>query len=82
MATEKKTLYRSRDERMIAGVCGGLAEYFEIDATLVRLLFVAAALLGGPGLLAYLICLVLMPLEPTDEPIPASPVAPEQEKSE
>ena len=82
MMVEKKKLYRSRDERMIAGVCGGLAEYFEIDATLVRLLFVATALLGGPGLLAYLICLVFMPLEPGGEPPPDSPAEPEQKQSE
>lgn len=64
MTEEKKKLYRSRSERMVSGVCGGLAEYFDIDPTVVRLLFVAGTLIGGPGLIAYLICMVLMPLEP------------------
>lgn len=60
-----KRLYRSRDERLIAGVAGGLANYFNIDPTLVRLAFVALTLAGsGSGLLAYLILLILMPLEP------------------
>ncbi len=59
-----KRLYRSRDERMIAGVAGGLAEYFGIDPTLVRLAFVAFTLAGGSGVLAYLILAIIMPLEP------------------
>lgn len=60
-----KRLYRSRDERMIAGVAGGIAQYFSIDPTLVRLAFVGFTLAGGgSGLLAYLILAVLMPLEP------------------
>ncbi|HLA98251.1 MAG TPA: PspC domain-containing protein [Anaerolineales bacterium] len=67
MTTEYKRLYRSTKERMIAGVCGGLAEYFGIDPTLVRLLFVLAALAGGPGLLAYLIMLIVVPEEPVEE---------------
>jgi phage shock protein C len=67
MTTETRKLYRSKDDRMLAGVCGGLAEYFKIDATVVRLLFVIGTVLGGPGLLAYIICLVLMPLEPEVE---------------
>jgi phage shock protein C len=49
---------------MIAGVCGGIAEYFSIDPTLVRIAFVILALSGGPGAIAYLILLVLIPMEP------------------
>lgn len=64
MAGEYRKLYRSRKERMIAGVCGGLGEYFGIDPTLVRLLFVIGTLFGGPGLLAYLIMLIVVPEEP------------------
>jgi len=64
MAETYKKLYRSRKERMIAGVCGGLGEYFGIDPTLVRLLFVFTALAGGPGLVAYIILLVVVPEEP------------------
>ena len=60
-----KRLYRSRDERMVAGVAGGIAQYFNIDPTLVRLGFVAFSLAsGGTGLLAYLILAIVMPLEP------------------
>lgn len=61
---EPKRLYRSRSERMLAGVCGGLAEYFQVDPTLVRLVFVFFALFGGPGFLAYLIMWVVVPEEP------------------
>jgi phage shock protein C len=64
MSAEYKRLYRSRKERMIAGVCGGLGEYFGIDPTLVRILFVVGMLMGGPGLLAYLILLIVVPEEP------------------
>ncbi len=73
MTTEYKRLYRSRKERMFAGVCGGVAEYFGIDPTLVRLFFVFAALFGGPGLLAYLIMMIVVPeesLEQTDPVVP------------
>ena len=64
MSTDIKRLYRSKSERMIAGVCGGLAEYFNIDSTIIRLLFVAAALFGGPGLILYLVMWILVPEEP------------------
>lgn len=61
-----KRLYRSRDERMVAGVAGGIAQYFNVDPTLVRLAFVAFTLAGsGAGLLAYLTLAALVPLEPT-----------------
>jgi phage shock protein C len=66
MTTEYKRLYRSRTDRMIAGVCGGLGEYFGIDPTLVRLLFVFAALFYGPGVLAYLILMLVVPEEPQE----------------
>lgn len=56
-----KRLYRSREERMIAGVCGGLGEYLEIDPTIVRLLWVVAAFVAGGGILAYLIAWVVVP---------------------
>jgi phage shock protein C len=60
-----KRLYRSRDDRMIAGVAGGIAQYLNIDPTLVRVAFVALTLAGGgTGLLAYLILAIVMPLEP------------------
>jgi phage shock protein C len=78
MNTQPKKLYRSRKARMVAGVCGGLAEYFNIDPTLVRLLFVFATLAGGPGLLAYIILLIVVPETPIIDEFPPIPVeAPE-----
>ncbi len=69
MSAEYRKLYRSRNERMIAGVCGGLGEYFGIDPTLVRLLFVVATLFGGPmGPLAYLIFMIAVPNETEVQP--------------
>ena len=65
MSDEIKRLYRSRDERMLGGVCGGLAEYLHTDPTLIRVLFVLFALAGGPGIIAYLIMWVIVPLEPS-----------------
>ncbi|ETO93406.1 PspC domain-containing protein [Legionella oakridgensis] len=59
-----KKLYRSRRERMLAGVCGGLAQYFEIDPTWMRLIFILFFFLGGSALLAYVILWILVPLEP------------------
>jgi phage shock protein C len=65
MSAKFKQLYRSRENRMIGGVCGGLGEYFDIDPTLVRVLFVFGAFLGVPGalVLIYLVMLVLVPQE-------------------
>jgi phage shock protein C len=59
-----KKLYRSRRERMIAGVCGGLAEHFGIDPTWVRLLFVLFFFIGGSALLIYVILWLIVPLAP------------------
>lgn len=66
MAKQYQKLYRSRENRMLGGVCGGLGEYFDIDPTLVRLLFVFGAFLGIPGalVLIYLVMLILVPQEP------------------
>ena len=58
-----KKLHKSQSQKMIAGVCGGIAEYFETDPTLVRLGFVVFSLLGGSGLLAYFIAAVIIPNE-------------------
>jgi len=57
-------LYRSRKERMIAGVCGGLAEHFGMDPTWIRLLFILFFFLGGFALLIYLIMWAIVPLAP------------------
>ncbi len=57
-----KRLYRSKKDRMIAGVCGGLAEYFKIDPVIVRIIAVLLLLPGGlPGLLPYLLFWVIVP---------------------
>lgn len=60
-APQSNALYRPNDDRMLAGVCGGIARYFSIDATLVRAAWVLFTLLGGSGLLAYLIAWLVMP---------------------
>jgi len=59
-----KRLYRSANDRMIAGVCAGLGQYLNIDPTVVRLIFLLLLFLGGNGLLIYLILWLLMPVEP------------------
>lgn len=59
-----KKLYRSRNEKMLGGVCGGLAEYFGIDPTWVRLIFIFFSLLAGFALILYLIMWVVVPLRP------------------
>ena len=64
MSNDVPRLYRSRTDRMIGGVCGGLGKYLNVDPTLVRLVFALTALFGGPGLLAYLIMLIVVPEEP------------------
>ena len=64
MSEATKKLYRSRTERWLAGVCGGLGQYFGIDATLVRVLFVIFALTFGSGFLIYLVLWIIIPNEP------------------
>jgi phage shock protein C len=59
-----RKLYRSRSNRMLAGVCGGVAQYFNVDATLIRVLFVLLAVLGGSGLLLYLAMWIIVPNQP------------------
>lgn len=59
-----KKLYRSNTDRKLCGVCGGLAEYFDIDPTIIRLIFVFLTLFGGGGLLIYLICALVIPKSP------------------
>jgi phage shock protein C len=59
-----RKLYRSKANRQIAGVCGGLAEYFNVDAILIRVLFVLLAVLGGSGLVLYVAMWIIVPKEP------------------
>lgn len=56
-----KKLYRSSTNSMLAGVCGGIGEYFNIDPTLVRLAWVLFSVLGGAGVLAYIIAAIIIP---------------------
>lgn len=62
---EPKKLYRSRSNAMISGVCGGLAEYVGMDPTIMRLLYVLLSIFsaGFPGLLFYIIAMLIIPLE-------------------
>jgi len=66
MTEEKKKLQRSRDDRWLAGVCGGLGEYFNIDGTLVRVLFILFGFAVGGGFLVYIILWIIMPEAPDD----------------
>ncbi len=59
-----RKLYRSVTDKMLAGVCGGLAEYFSIDPVIVRLIFVLAVIFGGSGILAYIILWIIIPQKP------------------
>lgn len=65
MNSEKKTLMRSRTDRKLFGVSGGLGEYFNVDSSIVRLVFIALFLLGSIGLWAYLLAALIMPLNPS-----------------
>jgi phage shock protein C len=58
---EVRKLYRSQTQRMIAGVCGGLAEYFNLDATLMRVLFLLLAVFGGSGIVIYIVMWIIVP---------------------
>ena len=71
-------LERSNANRVIAGVCGGIAEYLAVDATLVRVVFVVLGFFGGIGLLAYIVLLILMPLPGRPAPFTSTtpPAAP------
>jgi phage shock protein C len=59
-----KRVYRSRTDKKIAGVCGGLAQYFDIDPVIVRLCWLLFVLLGGSGIVLYIIAWIVIPLEP------------------
>lgn len=59
-----KRLYKSNKDKMFAGVCGGIAEYFDIDPVIVRLLFVIFFFIGGAAILAYLVGMIILPQSP------------------
>ena len=62
----KKKLYKSRKNKMIGGVCGGLAEYLEMDPTIVRIIAIILGLVKGVGLLAYIVACIVMPFNEED----------------
>ena len=63
-AIMEKKLYKSNQNKMIDGVCGGIAEYFGIDPTVVRLIWALFSLMGGCGILAYIIAAIIIPRNP------------------
>ncbi len=60
----EKKLYKSRTDKKLDGVCAGIGEYFDIDPTLIRLLWIIATFFAGAGLLAYIIAAIIMPRKP------------------
>jgi len=60
----EKRLYRSRTDKIVAGVCGGFAKYFDIDPVIIRLFWVATFFLAGAGVLLYIVAWIIMPEEP------------------
>jgi phage shock protein C len=62
-----KRLYKSNTDKKIDGVCGGIGEYLNIDSTLVRLCWIIFVCMGGSGIIAYIICAILMPRNPGHE---------------
>lgn len=72
-AAPPKKLLRSSTDKKIAGVCAGLAEYFDLDVTLLRLVWVLLVLFGGTGLLAYVVAWIVIPLAPGPVRPAASP---------
>ena len=58
---ERKRLYKSRNNKMICGVCAGIADYFNVDPSIVRVLWAVLALAAGTGVLAYIACAIILP---------------------
>lgn len=58
---ERKRLYKSRNNKMVCGVCAGIADYFNIDPSIVRVLWAVLALAAGTGILAYIACAIILP---------------------
>lgn len=83
---EKKRLYKSRKNKMIGGVCGGLAEYFNMDPTIVRIVAALLCLLKGAGLIVYIIACLVMPYDDEDfseeetENLKSANINPDEEK--
>ena len=67
-----KKLYRSTDDKVIAGVCGGLGEYFDIDSTIIRIVFILLAVSGGSGIIIYLVMALIVPTKKGSSDIKAN----------
>lgn len=65
----KERLYRSRGDKMIAGICGGMGEYFKIDPVIIRLVFVILAFIQGIGIIAYILLWIIVPMEGKEKPV-------------
>jgi phage shock protein C len=59
-----KKLYKSRTDKKIDGVCAGIAKYLNLDPTIIRLLWIIMVVAAGSGVLAYILCMIIMPVEP------------------
>ena len=82
MADEVKKLYRSKDDRWLGGVCGGIAKYFNVDSTIIRVLFILLALIIGGGILVYIILWIVIPEEPADSVAATPAEEPDEAPSE
>jgi phage shock protein PspC (stress-responsive transcriptional regulator) len=69
-----RKLYKSRRNKVIDGVCGGIAEYFDVDTTIVRILWILITLMGGSGFILYIVAMIIMPVNPAHiiVPIPSA----------
>ncbi len=67
----QKKLYRSKSNRMLVGVCGGVAEYFNIDPTVVRVIWAVTSLFAFAGVVAYVVCAFVIPEKPDGEIVDA-----------
>lgn len=61
----EKKLYKSSDDKIIDGVCAGIAEFFGVDSTLIRVLWAVLSIFAGAGVLAYIVCALIMPRKPS-----------------
>lgn len=61
---EQKKIYKSNVDKKIDGVCGGLGDYFNIDSTVIRIIWAVLVLCAGTGILAYILCAIIMPRNP------------------
>ena len=68
----EKRLFKSNNNRVISGVCGGIGEYFGIDPTIVRLLWIIFGFAGGSGIIAYIVAAVIIPTGSNESPPPSS----------